>query len=80
MKIIQISEKIHNHAPHLYELYCKNKRISIKRDLEYQLSRFLNKSKCNHIDRNSHTMTKTERHLISFLSASRFLNDKNYNV
>ena len=46
----------------------------------HPLYRFLNKFKSNRIDAYSYIITKTERHLRSFLpSAIRILNDKNYN-
>ena len=80
---IKISEKFTTHVPHVEELYKKKtlgKIISISKDVKHPLHRFLNKPKSNRIDGYSHIMTKTERHLRSFLpSGIRFLNDKNYN-
>ena len=81
--MIKISEKFNTHVLNLDELYNKkilDKIMSISKDVKHPLYRFLNKSKCNRIDGYSYIMTKTERHLRSFLSSAiRFLNDKNYN-
>ena len=83
-KKIKISGKFTNHVLHLNELCHKKtivKIISISKDVNHPLYRFLNKCKSNRIDGYSHIMIKTERYLRSFLpSAMRFLNDKNYNV
>ena len=82
-RIIKVSEKFTTHVPLLDELYNKKtlgKIISISKDVKHPLYRFLNKSKSNRIDGYNHIMTKTERHLRSFLpSAIWFLNDKIYN-
>ena len=83
-RIIKKSGKFTTHVLHLNELCHKKtivKIISISKDVNHPLYRFLNKCKSNRIDGYSHIMIKTERYLRSFLpSAMRFLNDKNYNV
>ena len=83
-RIIKISEKFPTDIPHLDEMNNEkilDKVISIFKDVKHPLYRFLNKSKSNRIEGYSHIMTKTERHLRSFLPpAIRFLNDKNYNL
>ena len=58
-RIFKISEKFATHAPHLDELCYKrtlDKVISIS--ITHPLSRFLNKSKSNRIDRYSHIMSE----------------------
>ena len=81
-RMIKISEKFTTHVPYLGELHNNktlDKIISISKEVKHPLYRFLNKSKSNRIDGYSHIMTKTERHLRSFLSSAiRFLSDQNY--
>ena len=62
-RTIKISEQLTTHVPHLNKLYHKkalDKIISTSKDVKH--------TKSNRIDRYSHIMRKTERHLRSFFA------------
>ena len=83
-RVIKTAGKFTSHVLHLDELHYFNtlKKISsITKDVKHPLSAYIDKSKSRRFDGYNHIMTKTERHLNSFLpTAIRFLNDRDYKV